>query len=31
MNMSVDIGSRGSVQMTTLPAVPIEEFIRKIK
>jgi len=31
MRMSVDIGSRGSVQMTTLPAVPVEEFIKKIK
>jgi uncharacterized protein with GYD domain len=31
MRMSVEIGSRGSVQMTTLPAVPVEEFIRKIK
>ena len=31
MRMSVEIGSRGSVQMTTLPAIPVEEFIRKIK
>jgi len=31
MKMSVEIGSRGSVQMTTLPAVPVEEFIKKIK
>jgi uncharacterized protein with GYD domain len=31
MKMSVEIGSRGSVQMTTLPAIPVEEFIRKIK
>ncbi len=31
MRMSVEIGSRGSVQMTTLPAVPVEEFIKKIK
>ena len=31
MRMSVEIGARGSVQMTTLPAVPVEEFIRKIK
>ena len=31
MKMSVEIGARGSVQMTTLPAVPVEEFIRKIK
>lgn len=31
MRMSVEIGSRGSVQMMTLPAIPVEEFIRKIK
>lgn len=31
MRMSVEIGSRGSVQLMTLPAVPVEEFIRKIK
>lgn len=31
MRMSVEIGSRGSVQMTTLPAIPVEEFIKKIK
>ncbi len=31
MKMSVEIGSRGSVQMTTLPALPVDEFIRKIK
>jgi len=31
MKMSVEIGARGSVQMTTLPAIPVEEFIRKIK
>jgi uncharacterized protein with GYD domain len=31
MKMSVEIGSRGSVRMMTLPAVPIEEFIKKIK
>jgi len=31
MKMSVEIGSRGSVQMTTLPAIPVEEFIKKIK
>ncbi len=31
MRLSVELGSRGSVQMTTLPALPIEEFIRKIK
>ena len=31
MKMSVEIGARGSVQFVTLPAVPIEEFIKKIK
>jgi uncharacterized protein with GYD domain len=31
MKMSVEIGSRGSVHMTTLPAIPVEEFIKKIK
>ena len=31
MKMSVEIGSRGSTQMTTLPALSIEEFIKKIK
>ena len=31
MKMSVEIGARGSVQMTTLPAIPVEEFIKKIK
>lgn len=31
MKMSVEIGSRGSVQMTTLPALPVDEFIKKIK
>jgi uncharacterized protein with GYD domain len=31
MKMSVEIGSRGSVQFVTLPAVQIEEFIKKIK
>ncbi len=31
MKMSVEIGSRGSVQLVTLPALPIEEFVRKVK
>lgn len=31
MKMSVEIGSRGSVQLMTLPALPVEEFIKKIK
>jgi uncharacterized protein with GYD domain len=31
MKMSVEIGSRGSVQLMSLPAVAVEEFIKKIK
>jgi len=31
MKMSVELGSRGSVQMLTLVAVPIAEFIKKIE
>ena len=31
MKMSVEIGARGSVHMTTLPALLVEEFIKKIK
>ena len=31
MKMSVEIGSRGSVQMMTLPALPVEDFVMKIK
>ncbi|MCI0469689.1 MAG: GYD domain-containing protein [Nitrospirae bacterium] len=31
MRMSVELGSRGSVQMLTLPAVKAEEFVKKIK
>jgi uncharacterized protein with GYD domain len=31
MKMSVEIGSRGSVQLMSLPAVPVEEFIKRIK
>jgi len=31
MKMSVEIGSRGSVQMMTLPAIPVDELIKKIK
>ena len=30
MKMSLEIGSRGSVQFTTFPAVPVEDFIRSI-
>ena len=31
MKMSVELGARGSVQLLTLAAVPVEEFIKKIK
>jgi len=31
MKMSVELGSRGSVHLVTLPALPVEEFIKKIK
>jgi uncharacterized protein with GYD domain len=31
MKMSVELGSRGSVQMLTLAALPIDDFIKKIK
>ena len=31
MKMSVDLGSRGSVQLLTLAAMPIADFIKKIK
>lgn len=31
MRMSVDMGARGSVQLLTLVALPIEDFIRKLK
>jgi len=31
MKMSVELGSRGSVQLLTLAALPIADFIRKIK
>ncbi len=30
MKMSLELGSRGSIQFTTLPAVPVEEFVGKI-
>lgn len=29
--MSVELGSRGTVQLMTLPAIPVEEFIRILK
>ncbi|MDH5203359.1 MAG: GYD domain-containing protein [Nitrospirota bacterium] len=31
MKMSVELGARGSVHLLTLAAVPITEFIKKIK
>ena len=31
MKMSCEIGSRGSVQMMTLAALPVEEFVKKLK
>lgn len=31
MKMSVEIGSRGSVHLMTLPALSVEDFIKKIK
>ena len=31
MKASTEIGSRGSVQIITLPAIPIEELVKKLK
>jgi len=31
LKMSVEIGSRGSVQLLTLAALPVEEFIKRLK
>lgn len=31
MKMSVELGARGSVQLLTLAAIPIEEFIKGLK
>ncbi len=31
MRMSVELGSRGSVQLLTLVAMPVEDFIKKLK
>lgn len=31
MKMSVDLGSRGSVQLITLPAIPVDDFIKTLK
>jgi uncharacterized protein with GYD domain len=30
-HMSVDLGSRGTISITTLPAIPTAEFIAKLK
>ena len=29
--VSIELGSRGTVQITTMPAIPIDEFIASIK
>jgi len=29
-HLSVDLGSRGSVRITTLPAMPVQQFVRKL-
>ncbi|MGW8272884.1 MAG: GYD domain-containing protein [Thermodesulfovibrionales bacterium] len=31
MRMSVELGARGSVQLLTLPAIPVSQFAKKIK
>lgn len=31
MKMSVEIGSRGTVQLLSMAALPIDEFIKKLK
>ncbi|MEK6589574.1 MAG: GYD domain-containing protein, partial [Nitrospinota bacterium] len=31
MRMSVELGARGSVELLTMPAMAVEEFIRKVK
>jgi uncharacterized protein with GYD domain len=31
MKMSVDLGSRGSVQLLTLAALPVSDFIKQLK
>ncbi|HBG93549.1 MAG: GYD domain superfamily [Nitrospirae bacterium GWF2_44_13] len=31
MRMSIELGARGSVHLITLPAIPVEEFIKKLK
>jgi uncharacterized protein with GYD domain len=29
--MSVEIGSRGTVQLMSMPAAPVEDFIKSLK
>ncbi|MFP3985403.1 MAG: GYD domain-containing protein [Candidatus Bathyarchaeia archaeon] len=29
--VSIELGSRGTIKLTTLPAIPIEEFIASVK
>jgi uncharacterized protein with GYD domain len=31
MKMSVELGSRGTIQMMTLPAITVDEFIKTLK
>jgi uncharacterized protein with GYD domain len=31
MKMSVELGSRGSVHLLTLAAIPVDDFVKKIK
>jgi uncharacterized protein with GYD domain len=31
MKLSVELGSRGSVHLLTLPALPVQDFVKKIK
>ena len=29
--ISIELGSRGTIQITTLPAIPIDQFVTKIR
>lgn len=31
MKASIEIGARGSVELLTLPAIPIEQFVKQLK
>ncbi len=31
MNMSVELGARGSVQLLTMAAIPVSELVKKLK